>query len=274
MSKSGKLTKAERIKYRVLWGECPEGKLMNPKTGRCIKLKKPTNRLTWMQALKLYNKPDNGKWCTPRKGTVDWSRVKQMMKDGGVEQSPTKFQVAKTKTFIQPVIHKVKKQKRKITPMIISPSDGPSIPFGQDIPPVVFPGTQSKKGPSIKQKENEMIEVIDDHYEQYTNEREEAIEKDDWSVEDEDEWVLRFANDIVQISRDFGLTPPPDYLVALAGDFMPNERYSKAERDEWVASEVYQKAKDIVNRDRMQRMTGTVEALARETATKRSKELF
>lgn len=70
------------------------------------KKKKPKNKLSWVQALKEWNKNSgSGSWCVPRKGTAGHTAVRHLMTHGSTapEAAPA-------------AAPPVKKQKKKIAP--------------------------------------------------------------------------------------------------------------------------------------------------------------
>lgn len=58
---------------------------------------KPGNKLTYIEALKLYN-AGSKQWCNPRKGTPQHAAVLKIMRDGAV---------------VKAEVHKIEKKERK-----------------------------------------------------------------------------------------------------------------------------------------------------------------
>lgn len=58
----------------------------SPKTTRKAPSVKPGNKMTYIDALKLYNAGQK-QWCNPRKGTQQHALVMKIMKEGAVVKS-------------------------------------------------------------------------------------------------------------------------------------------------------------------------------------------
>ena len=46
--------------------------------------------MRWIDALRIWNLDNGGKWCIPKKGSLDHAQVLEIMKNGELSKAPKK----------------------------------------------------------------------------------------------------------------------------------------------------------------------------------------